>query len=1463
MTLRDRTFRDGVSQKGRNIAALDMNYVSIEERSVEDLLKFALKFAEQLKFYNRSNRPEGNWKPFFGGDQVLDHTHDKEGLTDDEKEYLTEMADYLENPGRYADDPQKLTIYSAPHRVLLLVYLKLLEYTRQQFTDLTRRHLDHYYRDVLQLTEKPATADRVNMVFELADGETEHLLKKSTLVDAGQDKSGRPRLYSLDDDIVLNRALLARVNTLHVQRKVIDLKSIHNSDALQDSEVKSDDGFFSVLKWGLGYPGQGDELPLYPDNTAGGASVDLSALETIYNRIKDLDYKVVTTSHQDDYDYVLEQLNFIRLEDFTYVMGLNEREQDANPVNNPSDGEWQQAYDYIESAFLKCKAKTRQKTLKEINEKAQNGGFIAMNEYVFGVGEANQLPPFTQASQADSRLTLDKVNTLLRTSSPGHGAYDDAQAYVNNRLYMSADNFLYMMNTHEDVANLAAPAWQHVYEIVERAQSAKENHAPSLNSIQVQRLVPGTVFARDEIDFPVSFSTFGETSQSLAALGLETKSHHLGFAVSSPLLLLKEGKRVMTLSFTFKNRLDSEMIKTITDGLTVEFSGGADLPWFDAGSEDIGIEFSASGKMLILNITLKESAPALLAPVVDASTFSPVQPLTSPHPVIRLTVKDIIEDGSTENKLYYTKLKDLQLQQLKLDVSVGGEIGTGIQSLAVRNDNSVLNSGSPLAPFGQNPHHLAGFYIANEEISQKHLKEITFHLEWINLPNNFDSVSGYYKGYKNISGDTIDVGNDDFEVELKVFDNRMFSSIESEKLFNSDTPEAPLKSISSISYNFVALSDSYLGIDLANTDSDDPLDWERFFKLELTGANSTFLQDAYVVALQNLGAEDKLEDNAGNEVASFTDRAVSNGTSGTPESQSQGATVSGSKLAITFDESLDAGSVPGVDAFTVKVTPDGGSTTERSLAKTDPVAISGSTVTLTLSSAVADHDTVTVSYTRPDSSARKKINQPYVPQIRQVSADYSCTSTVDFTAVHSERESMRVLQIHPFGQVDLRKTNVLTDKRGDPAGYHLLPQYSENGHLYIGIQELHDKQALSLLFQMDSGSENSDLEPPEVSWNYLSDDSWIKFNDQEILSDSTNGMLDTGIIRFHPPSSLEATESHPPATSSSHLMPNGFHWFEARVPDSIHAFPEGIAVIPHAVSATHFLQTPSSEHLNETLPANSITKLVTPVPAIDTVKQPYSSFGGKGGEDNARFIKRVSERLRHKDRAVSMWDYERLVLEQFPDIYKVKCLNQTAQENDPAAAKVKLVVIPNLINRTPFFPLQPKVSQKLRRQIADYLQARISPFVDLDVVNPRYEEIRYRVTLKFKAKESEGFYIRQLNQDMINYLSPWAYDYKADVTFGGAIHRSSLIHFITNLPYVDFIGNVELIDHVLIRQDSGGLVTRQPLTPLNQDVVENRFPDSILVSSPNHFIDLVTDEFEAMQFSGIGYMAVDVDFIVT
>ena len=77
------------------------------------------------------------------------------------------------------------------------------------------------------------------------------------------------------------------------------------------------------------------------------------------------------------------------------------------------------------------------------------------------------------------------------------------------------------------------------------------------------------------------------------------------------------------------------------------------------------------------------------------------------------------------------------------------------------------------------------------------------------------------------------------------------------------------------------------------------------------------------------------------------------------------ATVDGATLTLTYDEDLDENSEPSSDAFSVAV---GG--TGRAV---DGVSVSGSSVILTLGSAVASGATVTVSYTVPTDAAAPRI----------------------------------------------------------------------------------------------------------------------------------------------------------------------------------------------------------------------------------------------------------------------------------------------------------------------------------------------------------------------------------------------------------------------------------------------------------------------------------------------------------
>ena len=101
-----------------------------------------------------------------------------------------------------------------------------------------------------------------------------------------------------------------------------------------------------------------------------------------------------------------------------------------------------------------------------------------------------------------------------------------------------------------------------------------------------------------------------------------------------------------------------------------------------------------------------------------------------------------------------------------------------------------------------------------------------------------------------------------------------------------------------------------------------------------------------------------IEDEAGNDAAALSNRSVTNNTPDTTAPMYWEASVNGSTLQMWYDEDLDT-DAPDKGAFTV--------TASRSSPAVSAVAISGRIVTLTLSPAVQHGETVTLSYTAPQS----------------------------------------------------------------------------------------------------------------------------------------------------------------------------------------------------------------------------------------------------------------------------------------------------------------------------------------------------------------------------------------------------------------------------------------------------------------------------------------------------------------
>lgn len=403
---------------------------------------------------------------------------------------------------------------------------------------------------------------------------------------------------------------------------------------------------------------------------------------------------------------------------------------------------------------------------------------------------------------------------------------------------------------------------------------------------------------------------------------------------------------------------------------------------------------------------------------------------------------------------------------------------------------------------------------------------------------------------------------------------------------------------------------------------------------------------------------------------------------------------------------------------------------------------------------------------------------------------------------------------------------------------YLLPQFKHEqllevkaivkseAELYIGIANLKPPQSLALLFQVQDGTADPLMAKPtpHIHWSYLSNNEWCAFAKQDI-EESTDGWLNSGIVTFAVPRD---------ATDNSSILPAGLHWIRASISEKSAAVCQLQLVAAQALEVT-FEDHNATNYQSNDLPANTITQLSNSSSDVKSISQPFAVFGGRAVENSGQFYTRVSERLRHKDRAIALWDYERLVLEAFPQIHHVKCLNHTQYKPEPdgtgiyrelAAGHVTIVTIPDLKNHRTTNPLRPYTSLGLQEQIKQFMSKRISGFVELYVANPEFEEVKLEFNVRLFDGFDEAFYDKKLRETLTQYLSPWALsaENNSDVapSFGGRLYKSVLINFIEDLPYVDYVTDVKLIH----TDAAGNLVTA------DSDEVAGTKALSILVSVP-------------------------------
>jgi hypothetical protein len=502
-------------------------------------------------------------------------------------------------------------------------------------------------------------------------------------------------------------------------------------------------------------------------------------------------------------------------------------------------------------------------------------------------------------------------------------------------------------------------------------------------------------------------------------------------------------------------------------------------------------------------------------------------------------------------------------------------------------------------------------------------------------------------------------------------------------------------------------------------------------------------------------------------------------------------------------------------------------------------------------------------------------NFPYTPEISAIRLNYSAAAIVNLNKPGPQSDPLlrdQFFHLHPLGWESITP---LQHSR-----VYLVPQYKDDGALLIGLTGS-DCAQLSLFFHLKNNSlpikslqvstelvtseasENNDseiiysIEPAtKVQWEYLSNNQWRTIPEKNVIGDSTRNFMTSGIVQLLIPADI---------TTENTLLPAGLFWLKVSANQQLAHFSEVYSVYAQAVKANWIAgEHPANEHAMVLVP-DSIKRTRQNIPGIASVTQICSSFGGVTAESIEHLRTRMSERLRHKNRALTPLDYEMLILNQFPQIYKVKCFANMRMDTISAVCPGHLLIIPiphcDWMNGQNF---KPHFDGYLIDRILNFVKELAPAFAEISVENPVYEEIQVRCAVHFREGRHHGYHHNLLNQALCDYLSPWS-SVGNNVHFGWSVSEQHIKSFIHNLDYIEHITDFSLLR--IAPREQGLYVLDDTVALATEGNTSGRILPSFWWSTAipieNHYIvSLDENEHIGAQVTGYDELEVGSTFII-
>ncbi len=476
--------------------------------------------------------------------------------------------------------------------------------------------------------------------------------------------------------------------------------------------------------------------------------------------------------------------------------------------------------------------------------------------------------------------------------------------------------------------------------------------------------------------------------------------------------------------------------------------------------------------------------------------------------------------------------------------------------------------------------------------------------------------------------------------------------------------------------------------------------------------------------------------------------------------------------------------------------------------------------------------------------------KPYTPVVQSISLAYEASEVINFAyrqpvqAAHQANSQATFFHLHLDGhQV------VYPNKEGKNQQNKLLPAVNAGGQLLFGLWRAKPPETLHLLFHLAPAAvQHLSQEAVQLRWFYLKENTWFPFAESAILEDTTQALTRSGVVSLELPLQM---------TTGNTLLNPALHWICLQANGNLDKICKTVAIHTQA-AVLEWVSTDMETTPPATCEAYSIVQPKNLIEGLRFVYQPLPSFGYTAEESQTDMKTRVNEHLKHKQRAVTAWDYEHLLFQKFPYLKKVKCLPHTnsQQPNQTVAGSVVIVVIPErAITHTPL------ASFEELKTIEDFVKNLATPFATIEVRNPIYEKVKVFCQIQFKKGYQTGYYWQLLQEEISHFLNESS---QKNNPFQVVISNTALLHFIKLRPYIHFVGSVSMLKVASTATETYQLAdSALPSTTQNQTAMQGTFAWSILVAAPSHEITVVGEvNFDKAEPVSLGRLSLGDDFVV-